>query len=43
MVAKTSGSRSLEALEPFVGEWGLVAAFKDRKETKGGHQCSAPL
>jgi hypothetical protein len=29
MVEVTSGGDSLEAVEPFVGEWSLVAAFKD--------------
>jgi hypothetical protein len=28
-MAVASSGRSLEALEPFVGEWGIVAAFKD--------------
>ena len=32
----TSSGESLEALEPFVGEWSLVATFKDMPSTDGG-------
>ncbi len=32
----TSGGGSLEALEPFVGEWSLVAAFKDTPPADAG-------
>jgi hypothetical protein len=29
MAARTSSGDSLEALKPLVGEWGLLATFKD--------------
>lgn len=36
MVEVTSGGDSLDALEPFVGEWSLVAAFKDTPPADAG-------
>jgi hypothetical protein len=36
MVEVTSGGDSLEALGPFVGEWSLVAAFKDTPPADAG-------
>jgi dihydrofolate reductase len=36
MVEVTSGGESLEALEPFVGEWSLVAAFKNAPPADAG-------
>jgi hypothetical protein len=35
MMAETSSGVSLEALEPFVGEWSLVAAFGDEPADVG--------
>jgi hypothetical protein len=36
MVEVTSSGESREALEPFVGEWSLVAAFKVMPPTDAG-------
>jgi hypothetical protein len=36
MIEMTSSGESLQALEPFVGEWSLVAAFKDMPPADAG-------
>jgi hypothetical protein len=36
----TSGGDPLEALEPFVGEWSLVAAFKDTPPAGAGARAT---
>ena len=36
MAASTSSSDSLEALKPLVGEWRLVATFKDMPPADSG-------
>jgi hypothetical protein len=35
MVEATSNGDSLDALEPFIGEWRLVAAFEDMPPADG--------
>ena len=40
MAATTSSGDSLAALEPFVGEWGIVASFKDTPPADAGARVS---
>jgi hypothetical protein len=40
MMAMTSSSQSLEALEPFIGEWRLTAAFQDIPPVDAGARTS---